>query len=133
MEPLKHRDHWRKLSEIRIVDAEILLKNDRYDAAYYLAGYSVECAFKARIIRRLEGYFPPKQSLYTHDLEKLLDASDLKAAFEKKSEEDKVFRADWNTVKDWSEGSRYDTHDQRAAEDILKSAREVVKCIKEYW
>lgn len=133
MEPLKHRDHWKKLSEIRIADAQVLLVNGRYDAAYYLTGYAVECALKARIIRLLEGYFPPKQGLYTHDLDKLLDAADLKTIFEEKAKQDESFRAYWNTVKDWSEDSRYDTYDQKRAEDMLNAAHEVVACIRKYW
>jgi hypothetical protein len=36
MERGKHRDEWRKLCEVRIQDAEVLLRNGRYDAAYYL-------------------------------------------------------------------------------------------------
>lgn len=133
MEPLKHRDHWKKLSKIRIDDAGVLYENDRYDAAYYLAGYAVECALKARIIRRLEGYFPPKQNLYIHDLDKLHEVAGLKAVFEKKAAQDKSFRASWRTVKDWSEESRYDIHDRRAAKEILESASEVVRCLKKYW
>jgi hypothetical protein len=41
MERGKRRDDWQKLCETRIEDAEVLLKNGRNDAAYYLAGYAV--------------------------------------------------------------------------------------------
>jgi hypothetical protein len=64
MERGKHRDELQKLSDTRIEDAEVLRRNRRYDAAYYLAGYAVECALKARIVRVLKDCFPPKQSLY---------------------------------------------------------------------
>ncbi len=133
MERGKSRVELRKLSEDRMEDAEVLLKNGRYDAAYYLAGYAVECALKARIVSLLEGYFPPKQSLYIHSLQNLLDLAELKKAFEDTSKTDSSFADQWDTVKEWSEHSRYDTQDQKAAEDMLKAVRGVVKCIKAYW
>lgn len=129
----KHRDEWQRLCRTRLQDAEVLVKSGRFDAAYYLMGYAVECALKARVVRLLEGYFPPRQSLYTHDLERLLDAAGLKEIFKKKTEEDRVFRNQWETVKDWREESRYDTYDQKAANDMLTAVRGVVKCIQEYW
>jgi HEPN domain-containing protein len=133
MERGKHRDEWRKLCEVRIEDAEVLLRNGRYDAAYYLAGYAVECALKARIVRLLEGYFPPKQTLYIHSLTKLLDAAELEEIFVEKSKGDPMFGAQWKTVKDWSEGTRYDAQDQETAENMLGATRGVVECIKLYW
>jgi hypothetical protein len=38
-----------KPAEPHLQDAEALLQGGRYDAAYYLAGYAVECAIKACI------------------------------------------------------------------------------------
>jgi HEPN domain-containing protein len=35
------------LAEDRLKDAEVLLANGRFGAAYYLAGYAVECGLKA--------------------------------------------------------------------------------------
>ncbi|MGH9359971.1 MAG: HEPN domain-containing protein [Terriglobia bacterium] len=133
MERGKHRAEWRKLSNTRIEDGEVLLRNGRYDAAYYLAGYAVECALKARIVRLLEGYFPPKQNLYIHSLEELLKAAELAEVLGDRARNDRSFARQWNTVKQWSEHSRYDTQDQKAAEDMLKAVRGVVECIKEYW
>ncbi|MGH9448116.1 MAG: HEPN domain-containing protein [Terriglobia bacterium] len=129
MERGKHQDDWRKLCDTRIEDAEVLLRNGRYDAAYYLAGYAVECALKARIIRVLQGYFPPKENLYVHKLTKLLEAAELGDELQR----DPVFEAQWDTVKDWSEESRYETYDKRAAENMLEAARGVVKWTKRYW
>lgn len=133
MERGKSRDEWQKLTDTRMDDAEALLKSGRYDGAYYLAGYAVECALKARLVRLLEGYFPPKQSLYIHDLEKLLDAAELASIFEDLANANRLFEDQWDTVKEWSEMSRYNTQDQRAAEDMLAAVRGVVECIKQYW
>lgn len=128
-----HRDEWRKLSDARIEDTEVLLRNERWDTAYYLAGYAVECALKERIVSLLEGYFPPKQSLYVHSLQNHLDLAELKKTFEDTSKTDSLFADQWDTVKEWSEHSRYDTQDQKAAEDMLKAVRGVVECISKYW
>lgn len=128
-----HRDEWKRLTQCRLDDAAVLLRNERYDASYYLAGYAVECALKARIVSVLEGYFPPRQGLYIHDLEKLLEAARLEKVFVDKSKMDAQFADQWETVKDWSEESRYDTQDRRAAGDMLKAAQGVVECIRKYW
>jgi HEPN domain-containing protein len=49
------------LANARLRDAEILLKNRRFDGAYYLAGYAVECAIKACVAKKTQRYdFPDK-------------------------------------------------------------------------
>ena len=40
-----------KTAETRLNDAKLLLKEGRYGGAFYLAGYSVELHFKAKICR----------------------------------------------------------------------------------
>jgi len=42
-----NRSEFQELVEVRLADADTLIKQGRYDAAYYLAGYAVECALKA--------------------------------------------------------------------------------------
>jgi HEPN domain-containing protein len=43
----------RKIADQKIADAELLLQQNRYDNAIYLAGYSVELYLKAKIAERL--------------------------------------------------------------------------------
>jgi HEPN domain-containing protein len=68
---------------MRIREAKILLDAGEFDGAYYLAGYAVECALKACILKRLSDYWPDEsdrkmlEKCYTHDLEHLLKAADL--------------------------------------------------------
>ena len=51
-----------KLAEDRIADAAALLNAGRWSAAYYLAGYAVECALKACIAKQTQaGDFPDKR------------------------------------------------------------------------
>jgi len=59
--------------------------------------------------------FPAKaeyiRKLYTHELDKLLSLAGLDAQLNKDMGANKVFEANWSTVKDWTEESRYRTSD----------------------
>ena len=39
-------EDFRKLAEIRLSEAQALLDNRKFDGAFYLAGYAVECGLK---------------------------------------------------------------------------------------
>jgi HEPN domain-containing protein len=72
-----NRSDFKQLAEIRIEEALVLLVQGKYDGAYYLAGYAVECALKACIAKLTnDGDFPPgpnlRDSHYSHDIEKLV-------------------------------------------------------------
>ncbi len=41
------------LAYAKLGDAECLLDNDRFDSAYYLAGYAIELLLKARVCKTL--------------------------------------------------------------------------------
>jgi len=47
------RLEWQQLAERWLVDAKRLLDDHRWSAAYYLAGYAVECGLKACILVRV--------------------------------------------------------------------------------
>ena len=102
------------LAELRAEEARVLLRSRRQLGAYYLAGYAVECALKACIAKQRKRFeFPPKRSIvermYSHNLDSLLDAADLKAQLEKEIAANPDFAANWNTVRDWTSESRYET------------------------
>jgi hypothetical protein len=77
----------RSVARARLRDAQVLLRAKRFDGAFYLCGYAVEVALKARICRALKwsGFpdaahaFKALQSLKTHDLEILLRLSGVEA------------------------------------------------------
>ncbi|MGD0298300.1 MAG: HEPN domain-containing protein [Bryobacteraceae bacterium] len=46
-----NRELLQQLSEQHLADAQVLLEQKRWPGAYYLAGYSVECALKACIAK----------------------------------------------------------------------------------
>jgi len=111
--PIYGRD-FKILAELRSEEARILLGKGKLQGAYYLAGYAVECALKACIAKKTKrSEFPAKaeyiRKLYTHELDKLLSLAGLDAQLNKDMGANKVFEANWSTVKDWTEESRYRT------------------------
>jgi len=111
--PIYRRD-FRTLAELRVKEARSLLKSRRQLGAYYLAGYSVECAPKACIAKQRKRFeFPPKRKrvdkMYSHDLDALLDVAGLGAELKKEIAANPAFAANWATVKDWNADSKYKT------------------------
>ena len=47
------RSDFQWLAKTRIREAKALLDNGLFDGAYYLAGYAVECALKACIVKKI--------------------------------------------------------------------------------
>ena len=106
-----NRADYKRIAKLRVADAAYLLRGNRYAAAYYLAGYAVECALKACIARQFRGSnIPDKGSvdkLYVHDLRVLARFANLEGAIRDETRSDPLFGAHWLTVQDWSEESRY--------------------------
>lgn len=131
----------RGLALIRLKEARVLLRNGYYDGAYYLGGYCIECALKACIAKRTCRYeFPDKKTAdasHTHRLEDLLRVAQLGAALGEEVGKNRIFEANWNLVKDWSEHSRYRKHSQREAEALLSAIGDkkfgVLKWIRPHW
>lgn len=100
------------IAAIRIKEAEILLTAECYEGAYYLAGYALECTFKACIAKQVKEFdFPNKQLVidsYTHNLSKLLTTAGLKQELAEQEKFDKEFKLNWAVVSKWSEESRYE-------------------------
>lgn len=107
---MKRKD-FQQLANMRSKEAKALLDQGLFAGAYYLAGYSVECALKACIAKKTRRHdFPEKKIVnesYTHDLEKLLEIADLEASLAADGDTDVQLSSNWNLIKDWSENSRY--------------------------
>ncbi len=75
------RTELQAVSQLRVEEAEILLREGYYSGAYYLLGYAVECALKACIARRIIAHVIPDrrfiQAVYQHNLEQLFSLTDL--------------------------------------------------------
>jgi HEPN domain-containing protein len=135
------RSDFQLLALERLQDAEVLFANDRFGAAYYLAGYAVECAFKACIAKSTKEFdFPDKllaNQSYTHDLERLLGLAKLTDVFEDESNGDPAFEQNWLTATYWSEDSRYRSSGEVEAHAILKAVGDpqsgLLQCIRKHW
>jgi len=130
------------LAEAGVADAEVLLRAGRWAAAYYLLGYSVECGLKACAARQFQQDEVPDKTVvndfYSHRLDKLLGISGVKAALETRAGAESVFQVNWNTVRDWSEVSRYDHSTTEAkARDMLVAVADansgVLPWLKAQW
>lgn len=140
--PLTNTD-FEQLAEERIADARALLAAQRWSAAYYLAGYAIECALKACLAKRTQaGEFPPpvdvvRKSYYTHDLTDLLKAAGLGPARDAKAQTDTAFGKHWGSVTQWDEAARYALKTQLEAEQLLSAIDDptsgVLLWIRAYW
>jgi hypothetical protein len=124
------KSQWRKLSEMRLEEAEVLLAQKQWSGAYYLAGYAVECGFKAAICDQfVSGAIPERQfviNIYTHDLQKLRTYAQLDHAFDSDAAITPDLFVNWDTVRDWTEQSRYDQMEAQAAEDMVKAVNDPI-------
>lgn len=118
----------RTIARARMHDARVLLQSKRFDGAFYLCGYSVELALKARICQTLKwsGFpetaneFRNLQSLKTHNLEVLLRLSGVEGRVKSK------YLAEWSVVLDWNPEKRY----QPIGQSTLQQAADMVTCAK---
>src|SRR5579871_4074947 len=108
-----NRSEFQQLADVRIAEAGVLLANDMWDGAYYLAGYAVECGLKACILRLVEQtgiIFEDKkfaEKCWTHDIEVLVALAGLKAVRDADNATDPVRERNWLAAKDWNESQRY--------------------------
>jgi hypothetical protein len=130
---------FQKLADMRIREAKILLDAGEFDGAFYLAGYAVECALKACIIRRQipPDSWPEKKFMekcYSHKLEDLLILADLKATLNTAG----PVSGNWGLVSAWTEQSRYEigktTSEATQLYDSITDANVgVLQWLKTYW
>jgi len=138
------RAELQRLSTERIEDARALLDASRWPGAYYLAGYSLECALKSCVLARVErdsgvifedkGY---SQKCWTHDLEKLVTLADLADERDNATVADPNLAQNWLIAKDWSESSRYQISTQLQAEKLFNAISDnthgVLQWLKNSW
>jgi hypothetical protein len=107
-----YRRDFKALADLRIAEAKVLLDARKEQGAYYLAGYAVECALKACIAKKTRRFqFPPKaedaREVYSHKLEKLVEAADLHGQHAVELKSNAAFAANWSIVRLWTAESRY--------------------------
>jgi HEPN domain-containing protein len=138
------RADFQRLANERVADAKALLAAGRWSAAYYLAGYAVECGLKACILARVataaEVIFADRrysEKCWTHDLPQLVDLAGLKAALAADCAAELDLQENWDIVRDWSEASRYARTAKRKAESLYRAITDkkhgVLSWIKGRW
>ena len=91
-----NRDEFRKLTDMRLKDEKVLLDAGRFEAAYYLAGYAVECALKACVCANTREFEFPRRNgaeYYQHDLQRLSILAGVENEFEQAREVDQTLAA----------------------------------------
>ncbi len=115
----------RELAKSKLNDAVLLLANGRFSNAYYLAGYAVELGLKACIAGSFsEEVFPDKNyvnAIYTHELRTLVSLAGLSEELKLMEDTDQVFSANWALVAQWTEASRYETHEPVEAQAMIQA------------
>jgi HEPN domain-containing protein len=136
-----NRADFQQLANERTSNARVLLAARHWSAAYYLAGYAVECALKACIAKLMKSEeFPDKkfaEKCWTHNLAQLLDLAGLKDNFEDALAADQALRENWDTVKAWAEESRYARTTRAEAENLYDAITDrkhgVLSWLKLHW
>ena len=136
-----NRSDFKRLAQARLQDAKVLLDNGRYDAAYYLAGYVVECALKACIAKQTQRHeFPEKVRVldsYTHDFAKLIKVANLTNELKNEISVNTAFDKNWSLVESWSEEARYQTVTSDEAMELYSAIANrkdgVLSWLKKYW
>jgi hypothetical protein len=100
-----------QLAKCRLDEAKLLMREKHFSGAYYIAGYAIECALKARIASQFrENEIPDKklvENVYQHNLAALLSLSGLGKPFDIARQSDAELGRRWSIAKNWSEQARY--------------------------
>ncbi len=141
--------NWKQLQALaktRLKDTKAFLGRKRWSAAYYLAGYVVECGLKSCILRHLvepgslfgdEEYLKKLSKCWTHNLAVLLNLAGLDKVLRDACDVNPALGVNWGIVKDWKETSRYEDKDEVAARTLLEAIQHkpdgVFPWIQSHW
>lgn len=135
----------RRMADERIKDARALIRGKRWGFAYYVAGYSIECALKSCVLARMvytASIFDEKPPRYReHRAEKLIElaglTNELKARLDASRIAGDMFRSNWGTVAAWDPESRYQSKTEVEARDLFAAITDmpdgVLRWLKNYW
>lgn len=131
-----------KASRHRLDDAQALFEKGRWRGCMYLAGYSLECLLKAKMMRRFgcrtlekleellhaRRLLSESRSLFTHELERLLQ---LLEARDRLRDSPTTYAA-FSLANEWEPSWRYDSDLASAAKaelflDAVRTVREWVE------
>ena len=142
------------LTKQRLDEATALLPLNFPDAAFYLAGYSIECALKAAVCKTLDqdDFYEPDRSnkgtryyvqecifreFKTHNYNDLLVLSGLSAKFEIARDTNLELYLAWGEVEKagWNEQYRYQlgTKSSQNVSDFIAAVETLIVWISNYW
>jgi HEPN domain-containing protein len=135
---------WRRTAEALVRDAAALVKARRWSAAYYLAGYAVECGLKTCVVaylkRNIGVIFRDRrfsEKCWTHDFDELFKLAGLKAEWDADIDTNRDLRKNWLIVENWKETARYQRKSRADAEGLLQvitdPANGVLPWIRNHW
>lgn len=138
------RAEWQRMAGERVRDAGALLKARRWSAAYYLAGYAVECGLKACVVaylkKHVEVIFRERrfsEKCWTHDYDELLRLAQFMARRDADVAADPALRRNWLVAKNWSEAARYERKARIEAEGLFQAVTDpasgVLPWIRNHW
>jgi hypothetical protein len=125
--PNMSRSRLQELAHERIADAQALLAAGRWSAAYYLAGYAVECALKACILMHVERtgiIFVEKEfskSCFQHDFWSLVKVAGLDDDLKRRLKASPEFAANWSKACEWVSSSRYSEWNETQARILISA------------
>ena len=112
-----------QLAKLRLDEAKLLAREGQFSGAYYVAGYAIECALKARIAAMFrENEIPDKNlvnKVYTHELAALLNLAGLEKPLETERQNDSELDRRWSIVKNWTKQARYAIWTEQQAAAII--------------
>jgi HEPN domain-containing protein len=143
--PAVTRADFQQLADIRLQEAKILLDAGMWDGSYYLAGYAVEVALKACIIKMVMAtsasfLFQDRkfvEKCWTHDIEKLLELAGLKPAWTAATTGNPILWSNWAIANVWEEEKRYHRITEAEARGLYDAVSDamhgVLPWIKTQW
>jgi HEPN domain len=138
---LVNRSDFQKLADVRVQDAKVLLDARRFDGAYYLVGYAVECALKACIAKQVKEFDFPDRKIVTnswvHNLTQLLRLSGVGLLHDEELKKNPSFDVYWGVVRGWEENSRYANTPEKTARDMFDAVTDpnngILTWLKNHW
>ena len=126
---IESKAEFQELAEERLLEAKALLDVGKWEGAYYLAGYAVELALKACVIKILKATdaFPDKdfsKNCYTHSVVKLVALARLDTPRKTAMDMDANLKANWAIVEAWSEEKRYHRIQRSEADELYTAISE---------
>jgi hypothetical protein len=145
---LNHAD-LQQLAKERLLDAEALMAASRWSFAHYAAGYAVECALKACLLKRMvftgwvfdDNAKKFAEECRTHDFSTLIKIAgmldELNLRKKKSLAEAGRFHVNWEVVNEWKVTNRYDEKSEAEPRKLIAAIIDepdgVMTWIRNYW